>query len=197
MSLNLNPRERCAVNAHGRTLFLYGDIDTDLIQKTVQKLLELGQDSSDPILLIVNSPGGNVRCMNALLDAIRMTTAPVNVLVLGQACSAAAILTILAEPGRRFVSPTSTLMVHPISSYSRGNSTEMREELRRITRLELDQRKEILERTRLSRSELNKLMRTEKLIRAGEALNYGMVDKIVTRFDQIPMGKKSRKGHAL
>jgi ATP-dependent Clp protease, protease subunit len=168
------------MNNSSRRIFLLGEIDRESIGKIILQLLDLNDQSKEPILLLVDSSGGSVPAMLMLLDTMRMIESPVNVLVMGRAHSAAATLTILAEKGRRFSTVEATMMVHPVTTQTHGRVNEMQQFINYIAISESQQTQKILAASGIPKAQLEKLIPTEKIMSSAEALEYGFIDKIVT-----------------
>lgn len=96
-----------------RMVLLTGGIDDARANTIVLRLLLLQmQDPQKPIVLLINSGGGQLYGGFAVYDAIRLLTAPVHTVCIGRAESMAAVLLASGEPGHRYVTPNCRVMIH-------------------------------------------------------------------------------------
>jgi ATP-dependent Clp protease, protease subunit len=168
------------MNDKARRVFLNGEIDKESTEKVITHLLELDDIGPAPILLMVNSMGGNCPAMFMILNVIHAIAAPVNILILGRAYSAAAVLSILSAKGRRFMMSDATMMLHPVTTHSNGRVDEILQHAQYVSNAESIQIKRVLKSSTISQKQLSQLMRVEKIFSAQKALEWGFVDKIVT-----------------
>ncbi|SLM17851.1 ATP-dependent Clp protease proteolytic subunit 2 (fragment) [uncultured spirochete] len=77
-----------------RTVLLVGEVDKDLSEKVVRQLLLLDSISDEPIMLLIDSPGGDVYAGFSIFDVIRFIKAPVRIVGIGLVASAAALILI-------------------------------------------------------------------------------------------------------
>ena len=99
-----------------RKLFLTGPVTDESCNALISNLLYLeSEDSSSPITLVINSPGGEVTSGLAVYDTIRLMKSPVYAVVCGIAASMGAIIYLAAEKDRRLMLPSSRIMIHDCS----------------------------------------------------------------------------------
>lgn len=101
-----------------RRILLFREIDEKLAVRIVSYLKYFGSISNTPIALYINSPGGDVNCTKSIIDemvAIQNCGTEIWTVAQGEACSAAAYILAMGTRGRRYASPNSTIMLHPIS----------------------------------------------------------------------------------
>jgi ATP-dependent protease ClpP protease subunit len=102
-----------------RTLILKDDVDGTMAEATLFGLRVLSRlDSQKPILLHIDSWGGNMDDCGAMVDAVNACPAPVYTICFGPAYSAAAMFLALGQPGRRAITPHGTVMFHTVKSGS-------------------------------------------------------------------------------
>jgi ATP-dependent Clp protease, protease subunit len=132
-----------------RTILLFGGIDQKLAQRVATQLLYLDHISSDPIKLIINSPGGHVESGDTIHDLIRFISSPVAVIGTGWVASAGTHIFLGAPKERRFCLPNTRFLIHQPSGGAGGKASDiaiqaqeivkMRERLARIIAAETGQ----------------------------------------------------------
>lgn len=167
-----------------RIIFLGEEINSVSANLVVAQLLHLeSQDSEKDISLYINSPGGEVYSGLAILDTMNFIKPQVSTICVGMAASMAAVLLSAGAKGKRFCLPHSKVMIHQPSGGAQGQQTEIEivaEEIKK-TRRELNQ---IL--SDASGQPIEKVQAdTERYnyLTAAEALDYGLIDRIVTSRD--------------
>lgn len=98
--------------------------------------LSAAQNTGQPIIpVIVDSYGGQVHALTAMVDAIRSSNVPVATIIEGKAMSCGALLASFGAKGYRFVAPTATIMIHEVSSSSHGKVEEIKVDAAETERL--------------------------------------------------------------
>ncbi|GAA5972027.1 hypothetical protein JCM11641_002462 [Rhodosporidiobolus odoratus] len=108
-----------------RIVFLNAPIDDALSSVVVAQLLFLEAESSAPISLYINSPGGSVTAGMAIYDTMQFVNCPVHTIVVGQASSMASLILAGGEPGHRSALPHSSVMIHQPSGGAGGQASEI------------------------------------------------------------------------
>ncbi len=167
-----------------RIIFLGEEINSTTANLVVAQLLHLeSQDAEKDISLYINSPGGEVYSGLAILDTMNFIKPQVSTICVGMAASMAAVLLSAGAKGKRFCLPHSKVMIHQPSGGAQGQQTEIEivaEEIKK-TRRELNQ---IL--SDASGQPLEKVQadtERDNYMSAQEALDYGLIDRIVTSRD--------------
>lgn len=167
-----------------RIIFLGEEINSVSANLVVAQLLHLeSQDGEKDISLYINSPGGEVYSGLAILDTMNFIKPQVSTICVGMAASMAAVLLSAGAKGKRFCLPHSKVMIHQPSGGAQGQQTEIEivaEEIKK-TRRELNQ---IL--SDASGQPIEKVQadtERDNYLTAAEALDYGLVDRIVTSRD--------------
>lgn len=167
-----------------RIIFLGEEINSVSANLVVAQLLHLeSQDAEKDISLYINSPGGEVYSGLAILDTMNFIKPQVSTICVGMAASMAAVLLSAGAKGKRFCLPHSKVMIHQPSSGVQGQQTEIEivaEEIKK-TRRELNQ---IL--SDASGQPIEKVQadtERDNYLTAAEALDYGLIDRIVTSRD--------------
>lgn len=167
-----------------RIIFLGEEINSVSANLVVAQLLHLeSQDAEKDIALYINSPGGEVYSGLAILDTMNFIKPQVSTICVGMAASMAAVLLSAGAKGKRFCLPHSKVMIHQPSGGAQGQQTEIEivaEEIKK-TRRELNQ---IL--SDASGQPIEKVQadtERDNYLTAAEALDYGLIDRIVTSRD--------------
>ncbi len=167
-----------------RIIFLGEEINSVSANLVVAQLLHLeSQDAEKDISLYINSPGGEVYSGLAILDTMNFIKPQVSTICVGMAASMAAVLLSAGAKGKRFCLPHSKVMIHQPSGGAQGQQTEIEivaEEIKK-TRRELNQ---IL--SDASGQPIEKVhadTERDNYLAAAEALDYGLIDRIVTSRD--------------
>lgn len=167
-----------------RIIFLGEEINSVCANLVVAQLLHLeSQDAEKDISLYINSPGGEVYSGLAILDTMNFIKPQVSTICVGMAASMAAVLLSAGAKGKRFCLPHSKVMIHQPSGGAQGQQTEIEivaEEIKK-TRRELNQ---IL--SDASGQPIEKVQadtERDNYLTAAEALDYGLIDRIVTSRD--------------
>ena len=167
-----------------RIIFLGEEINSVSANLVVDQLLHLeSQDAEKDISLYINSPGGEVYSGLAILDSMNFIKPQVSTISVCMAASMAAVLLSAGAKGKRICLPPSKVMIHQPSGGAQGQQTEIEivaEEIKK-TRRELNQ---ILS-DASGQPIVTVLADTERdnYLTAAEALDYGLIDRIVTSRD--------------
>lgn len=167
-----------------RIIFLGEEINSVSANLVVAQLLHLeSQDAEKDISLYINSPGGEVYSGLAILDTMNFIKPQVSTICVGMAASMAAVLLSAGAKGKRFCLPHSKVMIHQPSGGAQGQQTEIEivaEEIKK-TRRELNQ---ILSDASGQPIEMVQAdTERDNYLTAAEALDYGLIDRIVTSRD--------------
>lgn len=101
-----------------RRIFFWGELEDADALSVISQLHYLSEQNSDPIQIIINSPGGSVDAMYGIMDemkAIQDGGVIINTVVTGVAYSAAAFILALGTHGYRYARPNANIMMHPMS----------------------------------------------------------------------------------
>ena len=171
-----------------RTIVLSGGVDAELAQKVIQQLVLL--DHADPkagITMIINSPGGEVFSGFAIFDVMLFISAPVCTVVSGLAASMGSIIALAPDPERRFALPNSKFLIHqPLMTGYQGRATDLEIQAKEILR----DRDRIIalyaEKTKRKAEEIGRDIDRDNWMSVEEALEYGLVGKIIKKREEIP-----------
>ncbi|MVA74685.1 ATP-dependent Clp protease proteolytic subunit [Auraticoccus sp. F435] len=164
----------------GRIVYLGTELDDGVANALIAQLLHLdAEDPEQEINLYINSPGGSVTAMFALYDTMQYTRAPIATTCVGQACSTAAVLLAAGEPGRRSVLPHARVLLHQPSAQGRGTIPDLILAADEVLRLRTDMEQVLSRHTGRPPEELRRDTDRDRILRAGEAVAYGVVDSVI------------------
>jgi len=169
------------VDYNDSIIFLDGEITdhtlTDLIIR-MRSLLQNRKDSTAPVNLMLNSPGGDVHEMFAIIDYIESLDVKVNTICRGKAFSAAAVI-LTCGTGSRMMSKRSTLMFHQSSSFLGGKMSDITAYLDNVKNLEKHVYDLLSEKTNKDANWWKEQMRSDAFLTALEAKELGIIDEII------------------
>lgn len=165
-----------------RIIFLGSAIDDHTANAVIAQLLYLDSDEPDKeISIYINSPGGSITAGMAIYDTMQFIQAPISTICLGQAASMAAVLLAAGEKGKRFALPHARIMLHqPIGGLG-GQATDIDIAAREVIFLKNQLLEIISKHTGQSVEKLREDTDRDFFLRPSEALDYGIVDEIVSR----------------
>ena len=176
-----------------RIICLNGEVDETLSASIVAQLLFLEADAPEkPINLYINTPGGSVTAGLAIYDTMTYISSPVSTTCVGQAASMGSLLLCGGEAGKRFCLPHSSVMVHQPSGGYYGQASDIAIHAKEILRVR-EQLNGIYKRhltKEHSLAEIERLMERDKFMGAEEALEIGIVDKILSSRAKEREGEK-------
>jgi ATP-dependent Clp protease protease subunit len=162
-------------------------LDTDVNEHTasllVAQLLFLESQGNEDIHFFINSPGGGVTAGMAIYDTMQFIKPDVSTIVMGQACSMGSLLATAGAPGKRKILPNARHMIHQPSGGAGGQATDMQIQVEEIIKM-----KQNLTQIYVTHNSKGKTfdqfkndMERDKFMGAQEAVDYGLVDEIVTK----------------
>lgn len=169
-----------------RTILISEEVTSELAKRVYQNLLLLESDDAEkPITVVINSPGGEADSGFGIYDMLRFVRPPVRTIVAGLCASAAILIFIAAEKGDRLSLPHSRYLLHQPSSASFGQASDLEIAANEIIRLR-DRYNEIVSAaTGKPADTVAHDADRDFWMAAPQAVEYGLVDRIVERRDQI------------
>jgi ATP-dependent Clp protease protease subunit len=165
-----------------RIIFLGTPVDDMVANLIVAQLLLL--DSENPekdIMLYINSPGGSVTAGLAIYDTMQHIRADVSTICLGQAASMGAFLLSAGAKGKRMALPHSRVLIHQPLGGAQGQATDIEIQAAEIVRIKKSLNEIMAANTGQSLKKIEKDTDRDYIMTAAEAMEYGMVDKVVAR----------------
>lgn len=167
-----------------RLVMLYSIVDEHSIANTIVQLLDLAHQSTAPITLLISSHGGSVDELRALYDVMKFVPVEIQTVGIGKICSAATLLLAAGAKGKRLISKSTRVMVHPVSimgSGLEGNVFQVEnqmDEMRRTQSMLVDM---YVRETKKTREIIEGIMSLghDHWMNADEAITFGLADKII------------------
>lgn len=162
-----------------RIVFITGEIDDVMANNVIAELLYLDSINNNDINIYINSPGGAVSAGMAIYDTINFLASDVSTTCLGIAASMAAFLLAAGKRGKRFILPNADVMIHQPLGGAQGQATDIKIASDRIVNLRKRLNKCLAKNTGQSLKKIEKDTERDNYLDAKEAVNYGIVDKII------------------
>ncbi len=164
-----------------RIIFLGTPIDDMVANLIVAQMLLL--DSENPekdIMLYINSPGGSVTAGFAIYDTMQHIRADVSTICLGQAASMGAFLLSSGAKGKRLALPHSRVLIHQPLGGAQGQATDIEIQANEILRIKKSLNSILASNTGQPLKKIEKDTDRDYIMTAQEAVEYGMIDKVIT-----------------
>lgn len=163
-----------------RIIFLGLAIDDHVANLVMAQMLHLeAEDPEKDIQLYINSPGGAVTSALAIYDTMQFIRCPVSTICIGQAASAAAVLLLAGEKGKRFALPNSRVLLHQPSGGVSGTSTDVEIHAKEMVRMRKLLNEIISKHTGQPLERVEKDTERDFILTADEAKEYGIVDEVI------------------
>ena len=176
-----------------RIIFLGTPIDDGVANVIMAQLLHL--ESEDPdrdISIYINSPGGSFTALTAIYDTMQFVKPEIQTICMGQAASAAAVLLAAGTKGKRLALEHARILIHQPSGGGEGQSSDIEIQAREIMRM-----RELLEQMLANHSgqeiaKVRKDIERDKILTAREAVEYGLIDEVVTTRKTVALSAAGR-----
>jgi len=163
-----------------RIIFLTGPIDDNVASLVCAQLLFLESDNpKKEISFYINSPGGIVWSGLAMYDTLQYISSKIMTICVGQAASAASLLLTAGEKEMRFSLPNSRIMVHQPSGVYQGQVTDIEIQTKEIIKTKKRLNEIYAKHTGKDIKEVELIMERDKYFSPAEAIEFGLIDKIV------------------
>ena len=167
-----------------RVILLEGEVHDQMANLIVAQLLFLESENPEKdISMYINSPGGSVTAGMAIYDAMQFIRPDVQTIVMGQACSMGSLLAQAGAPGKRMMLPNARHMIHQPSGGARGMQSDIEISYKEITYLKKRLTEIYVHHNSAGKTyeDFERDMDRDKFMSAEEALNYGLIDQIITK----------------
>lgn len=168
-----------------RQVFLFGEINEKVSAWVTKQLVAMAQLGNDPITLLINSPGGHVEAADTIYDIISWVAAPVRVLGTGWVASAGAHIYLAPPREQRFALPNTRFMLHQPWGGARGQAVDIGIEAQEIVKMRRRLNQTIATQTGQSLEKVEKDTDRNFWMSASEALEYGIVGKIIASSEEL------------
>lgn len=165
-----------------RVIMLGSGIDDNVANSIVAQLLFLeAEDPDKDISIYINSPGGSITAGMAIYDTMQFIRPDVQTICIGMAASMGAFLLAAGTKGKRYALPNAEVMIHQPLGGAQGQATEIEIAAKRILHLREKLNVILSERTGQPLDVISKDTDRDNFMTAERALEYGLVDQIITR----------------
>ena len=164
-----------------RIVFIAGGIDDNLSISVVAQLLFLeANDPDKDINIYINSPGGIITSGMAIYDTMNYIKSDCATTCVGQAMSMAAFLLAAGTKGKRYILPHARIMIHQPAGATQGQASDIEIHAREIIKVRQTLDEALAKHTGKKVSEITADSDRNFFMSAKEAVDYGIVDTIVT-----------------
>ena len=165
-----------------RIVFLSDEVNDTTASLVVAQMLFLeAQDPDKDISFYINSPGGSVSAGMAIYDTMQFIKCDVSTICIGMAASMGAFLLSSGTKGKRFALPHSEIMIHQPLGGARGQATDIEIQAKQILRIKATLNEILSENTGKPLDVIERDTDRDNYMTAKEALEYGLIDKIVAK----------------
>lgn len=170
-----------------RIIFLGQPVDDPIAnQISAQLLLLAAEDPKRDIHMYINSPGGSVTAGMAIYDTMQLVECDVATFAMGLAASMGQFLLSSGTPGKRYALPHARILMHQPSAGIGGTASDIaiQAEQYKLTKREMAEL--IAQQTGQSVEQVERDSDRDRWFTAAQAKDYGFVDQVLTRVEQIP-----------
>ena len=172
-----------------RIIFLGSEVNDEVTNRICAQILLLASnDSERDIALYINSPGGSISAGMAVYDTMQYIKNDVATIAMGMAASMGQFLLCAGTPGKRFALPHARIMMHQLSGGIGGTAADIAIQAEQLKFVKSEMAELIAEHTGQSVEQIQTDSDRDRWFTAGQALEYGFVDHVVSRVAQVPNG---------
>ncbi len=165
-----------------RIIFLADEVNDTTASVIVAQLLFLAAEDPDKdIHFYINSPGGSISAGLAIYDTMQYIKPDVSTICVGMAASMGSFLLAGGQKGKRFALPNSEIMIHQPLGGARGQASDIQIHAEHILKTKKKMNEMLAEMTGKPVEQIAKDTDRDNFLSAQEAMEYGLIDKIVTR----------------
>ena len=165
-------------------ILLTGEINDMMAEVVIAQLLYLDSlGKEEPVHIYINSPGGSVTAGLAILDTMRLVKSKIYTYCIGLAASMGAVL--LSSGDRRYIVPHAEVMIHQPLGGTRGQASDIEIAAQHISRTKKLLNTILAENCHKPYEDVSRDTERDNWKSAEEALEYGLVDKIISSLDEI------------
>lgn len=191
MVVEQSPRGERAYDIYSRLLkeriiFLGSGVNDDVANVIVAQLLFLeAEDPEKDITFYINSPGGSVTAGMSIYDTMQYVKCDIATLCMGQAASMGSFLLAAGTDGKRYSLPNARIMIHQPMGGFQGQATDIGIHAKEILRIKDDLNRLLAHHTKQSIEKIAADTERDYFMSAGEAQEYGIIDKVLTNRDEL------------
>jgi ATP-dependent Clp protease, protease subunit len=165
-----------------RIIFVGGPIDDEVANVVIAQLLLLNyEDPKKDIRMYINSPGGSVTAGMAIYDTMQHVKPDVSTICVGMAASMGATLLAAGTKGKRLTLPNSEIMIHQVwAGPLEGQASDIEISAKQILKMKKQVNQLLAKHTGKKLEKIEKDTDRNYFMSAQEAMDYGVVDNIIT-----------------
>jgi len=200
MVVEQTPRGERAYDIYSRLLkdriiFMGEQVTDDMANIIIAQFLFLeSEDPDKDINLYINSPGGSITAGLAIYDTMQYVKSDITTICTGQASSMAALLLAAGSKGKRFALPHSRIMIHQPMGATQGQATDIDIQAKEIIRLKKALNEILALHTGQDKKKVGSDSERDFFMSGQEALEYGIVDRVIAKREMINMGRDKGSG---
>ncbi len=165
-----------------RIIFLADEVNDTTASLVVAQMLYLeAQDPDKDVYFYINSPGGSISAGMAIYDTMNYIKCDVSTICIGMAASMGAFLLSSGAKGKRFALPNSEIMIHQPLGGMQGQATDIKIHADHILKIKDKLNRILAEQTGKTLKTIEKDTERDNFMSAKEALEYGLIDKVITK----------------
>ncbi|KAB7898101.1 ATP-dependent Clp endopeptidase proteolytic subunit ClpP [Rouxiella sp. S1S-2] len=169
-----------------RIIFLTGQVEDHMANLIVAQMLFLEAENPEKdIYLYINSPGGVITSGMSIYDTMQFIKPDVSTICMGQACSMGSFLLTAGAKGKRYALPNSRVMIHQPLGGFQGQATDIDIHAREILKVKHRMNTLMAQHTGKSLEEIERDTERDRFLSAAEAVEYGLVDKVMTHRGEL------------
>ncbi|MBW2339825.1 MAG: ATP-dependent Clp endopeptidase proteolytic subunit ClpP [Deltaproteobacteria bacterium] len=173
-----------------RIIFMGEQVTDDMANIIIAQFLFLeSEDPDKDINLYINSPGGSITAGLAIYDTMQYVKPDITTICTGQASSMSALLLASGSKGKRFALPHSRIMIHQPMGATQGQATDIDIQAKEIMRLKQSINGLFALHTNQDVKKIRNDTERDYFMSGQEALEYGIVDKVITKREMAIMKK--------
>ena len=162
-----------------RIIFITGEINSSLSNIVVSELLYLDSINHEDISIYINSPGGEITSGLAIYDTINFIKSDVKTICVGLAASMAAFILSSGTKGKRYSLPNGEIMIHQPLGGAEGKASDIKIAAEHILKIKDKMNKILSKNTNQPLKKVIKDTECDHFLDSKEALQYGLIDKII------------------
>mgnify|MGYP006281602009 FL=1 len=169
-----------------RIVFLGSQVNDQIANVIIAQFLFLeAEDPDKDIHFYINSPGGSATAALAMYDTMQYIKPDVSTICMGQAASAGALLLAAGAPGKRYSLPYSRIMIHQPAGGAQGKATDAEIAIKELLRIREIQNEILAKHTGKDIEKIKQDVERDYFMSAADAKEYGLIDEIITRTDDM------------
>jgi ATP-dependent Clp protease, protease subunit len=168
-----------------RIVTIFGEINQDIAKTTCECLLGLAQRSSDPIKVMISSPGGHVESGDAIHDIVRFIDVPVVMIGSGWVASIATHIFLGVPKAQRVCLPNTRFLIHQPSGGAYGPSSDLEIQMKEIVKTRERLARKIADATGQPFDRVRTDFDRDYWMDTDEAMAYGIVSRVIERSSDV------------